>query len=151
MDKYEGILEEFSRASGIPHLKADSNQTCLIKQPSGLEVYVQLNKAQTHLILGSKLGFIPPGRYREMILKEALKANHFPYPHYGDFAFIREKDTLFLFALLPLNDLTGEKITSIYKPLSEKGAQWKEAIERGDVPSAMATSSGRRGNGMFGL
>lgn len=152
MDFFESLLQEFSQAINIPNLKPDGNNSCLIALPKGPKIQLDLDGNQEFLILGSEIGFLPAGRYRETLFKEALRANSLPPPRYGDFAFSKKKDQLILFTKLPLKDINGEKIASTFAPFSEKATHWWSAIQRGEVPSLTGAFSTKKGGaGMFGL
>ena len=145
MDIYESLLEEFSKAAHIPNLKPDANNTCLLGLPNGVKVQIELDSAQTAIIIGSGVGFLPAGRYRETVFKEALKANNLPHPRYGDFAFSKKTDNLILFMKLPLQNLTGDKIAALFAPFSEKAARWKDSIDKGEIPSLYEELGSRKG------
>ena len=102
--------------------------------------------------MGSQLGFLPAGRYRESVFREALKANNLPPPRYGNFAYSKKADQLVLFDSTSLQDLNGEKIAQHFTPFAEKAFHWQDAISRGEVPSILGAFSTRKvGTGMFGL
>lgn len=152
MDLFESLLQEFSKAVDIPNLKPDSNNSCLIALPKGPKIQLDIDPTNEFLLIGSELGFIPAGRYRENIFKEALRANSLPQPRYGDFAFSQKKETLLLTAKLHLRDLTGDKIASTYLPFAEKAQHWFDALQKGETPSLTGAFSTRKGGaGMFGL
>ncbi len=150
VDMLASLLEELSNIVHFP-LRPDSNNSCLLRMPTGLQVQLEIYKGSDFLI-GADLGNVPVGRYREDLFKEALKANYLPPPRYGIFAYTQQKDSLILFSLLPLEDLTGEKIAAHLLPFTQKALQWQQAIRRGDIPvieeaSQSAAPLGR----LFGL
>lgn len=152
MDLFESLLQEFSKAVNIPNLKPDGNNSCLIALPKGPKIQLDIDSSNEFFLIGSELGFLPAGRYRENIFKEALRANSLPQPRYGDFAFSQKKETLVLTAKLHLRDLTGEKIAATFTPFAEKAQHWFEAIQKGEIPALSGTFSTRKGGaGMFGL
>lgn len=155
MDLLESLLEEFSKATNLVPLKPDSNSSCLIALPKdGPKIQLEIDKTAQFLVIGSELGFIPPGRYRETIFKTALQANHLPHPRYGNFAYSQKADQLIMFELLPLKELNGEKIAQVYNPFVEKAIVWKDSIAKGDIPPLMGSLSASKrgsGGGMFGL
>ena len=110
MDLFESLLDEFSKAADLPNLKPDANNSCLIALPqNGPQIQLELDRSGEFLIMGCNLGFLPMGRYREMVLKEALRANGLPYPRVGTFAYVKKTDNLILFLKLPTRELTGSK------------------------------------------
>lgn len=149
---FESILQELGKTEVIPikDLHPDSNNSCLIRLKGGLEIQIELDKKQENLIIGSDIGTVSPGRYREDVFREALKANGLPYPRWGDFAYSQKSDHLVLFHTLHTKDLTGEKVADFLVHFLEKAFQWRDSIQRGDVPvvSGIYTS---RPTGMFGL
>lgn len=150
-DSLGALLQELGKALKIPDLHPDRNNSCLISLPNGLKVQIELDKSGSCITIGTDIGFVPPGRYRENVFREALKANGQPYPQRnGILAYSRQADRLVLFEMLSLKDLTGEKIASALALLNEKALIWKEALARGDVP-VVSSSGTSRPMGMFGM
>jgi hypothetical protein len=150
-DLYGSLLEELGKILEIPDLHPDRNNSCLIKLKNGLSVQLELDRSGQFVIIGSELGVVPPGRYRENLFREALKANDMPYPTYGTFAYSKKSDKLVFFRKLRNQELTGEIIAAELTPFSEKAIIWKEALEHGDVPIANQAMNAQRSSGMFGL
>lgn len=148
-DMYGALLQELGHALKINNLHPDRNNTCLITLTNGVSVYVELDKAKEYLLIGTEIGTVAPGRYRENVFREAMKANGLPYPRYGTFAFSKQANKLILFEKLHVIDLTGARVASILNPLAEKAKIWKEAITRGDVPTVSTVKTSQ--TGMFGL
>lgn len=152
-DVYDTILQELGEALDIKDLHLDEVNTCLIKFKNGLEVYIEPYEKDEFMLISTDIGEVPPGRFREDVFREALKANGLPSPRYGTFAFSEQNNRLVFFGMLSLRELNGEKIASFLQPFMEKALVWKNAIEAGDVPVAdtMTTSQSRGPMGMFGL
>jgi hypothetical protein len=152
MDLFDSLLNELSTELDIPSLKSDSNNSCLIKLPeNGAKIQLEFDKSQEYFVIASNLGFIPRGRYREIVFKEALRHNNTPHPRNGTFCYSDKNENLVLMELLPLKDLTGVKIADVFTPFSERATAWKQAIEKGEVPQAAGMSARPAGSGMFGL
>jgi hypothetical protein len=87
---------------------------------------------------------VPPGKLRENILRDALKA-HFPYPELGSFGYSERNNKLSLFHYIPLSGLTGEKCATLLASFIDKALKWKEAIEMGQtaalVPGGSTTTT----------
>lgn len=150
-DLFGSLLQEIGHYFNI-NLQPDHNNSCLVRLPNGLSIQMEIDKKGEYFIIGSDLGPVPTGRYRENLFKQALRANGMPAPRNGTFAYSKQKDHLLLVEMLPLKGLNGEKINAILKPFSEKAASWKTAITQGDIPIVEAANSSH-GNltGMFGL
>lgn len=133
VELFASLLEELSK---IMHyqLHVDHNNSCMLHLPTGLDIQLEIHRHGTHFIIGTDLGNIPVGKYRENLFREALRANGFPPPQYGTFAYSKQKDSLILFSLLVLKDLTGQRIADHLIPFMEKAVTWQTAIKRGDVP-----------------
>src|SRR5690242_9542948 len=86
---------------------------------------------QESLWIFTKLIEIPPGKFRENILKEALKANALPDPRAAIFAYMAATNHLILFQKYPLEILTGERLAGLIGSFLETADRWKEAIASG--------------------
>ena len=151
-DVFSTLLQELGELIKINDLHPDSNNSCLIKLPNGLEIQLEPDARAEFLIIGTTIGTAPPGRYRESIFREALKANGMPLPRYGIFSFSKKSDKLILFDTLHLKDLSGLKIFDFLKPFAEKAHSWKSSIAVGEIPSIIGTYANTTSHaGMFGM
>ena len=147
-DLFETLLEEAGQVLQIPTLHPDRNNSCLIKLMNGVSVQIEMDAYQQAIVMGSDLGGLPTGRYRENVFREALKSNGVHEIHHGILAYSSKSDHMVLFEILPLKDLNGERIADALNPFSEKAERWKNALEHGEVPTM---SNIRSSTGMFGL
>lgn len=148
---YESILKEFSTTLKIEELEPDENDTCLIKFANDLEVYLEMDKTGENFIVGSDLGEIPLGGYRENVFRMALIANSLPFPRFGTFAFSNRSNSLVLFEVLPVKDLHGDQVAEFIGPFVQKGAAWKKAIENNEMPTVNKPGTTSTNTGMLGL
>lgn len=153
-DRFGSLAEDLGKILKIK-LSPDTNNCCVIKYKSGLQVTLEPTSDGTSIMIAIELGEIAPGRYRENVLREALKANGLPLPRKGIFAFSKKKDSLLIYDQLLLEELTAEKLFDFLQPLQQKAELWKTAIAQGEVPSFTANelTFNRKGggSGMFGL
>jgi hypothetical protein len=150
--RFESILKDLEPFFHC-RLEPDQNNACLIKlnNAGGIEIQLELDRSGDHLLMGCRVGPIPPGRYRENVFKEALKSNHL-YPHSRNiFGYSRKSDLLIVYALCPINETNSEKIIEILPPFIHQARTWTEALNRGEVPSFLTTSPTHQGGGLFGL
>lgn len=150
-DLLGALLQELGKSLKVADLHPDSNNSCLIKLTNGQQIQVELDRSAEFLILGADLGTVPPGKYRENLFKEALKANDLPHPIHGILAFSKKTEHLVIYERIPIRDLTGEKIAEEITPFTEKALVWENALKRGEVPSIAQFKTSDKGSGMFGL
>jgi len=150
---FPSLLEELGKELEIKNLEPGDNDSCIISFPSGIEIQIEPYQKGDFLLLCVDIGEVPPGRYREDVFREALKANGMPYPRHGIFAYSEQSDHMLIFELISLHELNGVRIASVLIPLKEKAEKWKEALDSGVVPLAYvaSTTSAAGSGGIFGL
>jgi hypothetical protein len=150
-DYFGTLLEEIGKMMHVT-LQPDKNNSCLIEFPNKIKIQMEVDSSRNLFIIGCNLGVVPPGRYRENIFREALKANGMPYPRYGDFSYSKRMDSLVLTRELSMQDIHSDKIVHELLNFLRKATQWQEALARGDVPSIVSGAYTSKGSGgMFGL
>ncbi len=149
---FGSLLEELGTIMKMK-LAPDRNNNCLIKYPNGLRVQMDYDTGTESILIVADLGVPAPGRYRENLFKEALKANGLPPPHPGVFAYSKKADSLVLYTSVSIIDCTGQKLSEVLGPLIQRAELWRNAMGRGEIPSFMGTelSFGKTGGGIFGL
>jgi Tir chaperone protein (CesT) family len=147
-DLFDALLSEIGHALKLPDLHQDRNNSCLIKMPTGIDIQMEMHPRLQEFILGSDLGEVPLGRYRENIFMEALKANGMPYPQHGVLAYSTKSGHMVLYEKFHTRDLTGQRIADEIPLFIEKAKIWKDALEKGEIP---AVTGVRTSMGMFGL
>lgn len=144
------LLQELGKQMDNIELVPDSNNSCLIHLKEGINIQLEIDKTGLFLILGADLGEVPPGKYRENLFREALKANDLPHPINGTLAFSKKSEHLVLFDKISIEGLQGEHIATHIQPFTQKAILWAEALKRGDIPIS-GVSSAQKGSGIFGL
>jgi len=140
IDRFEEVLHLFGQSLNIS-LHVDKNNACAI-QVKGIIVQMQADFSHEKLLVGCKIIEVGPGRFRENVLREALKANGQPDPRVGIFAYIAPINTLFLFQEYPFDLLTtGERIAALLSPFIKTCTEWKQAIQNGQ-PAPLSESKG---------
>lgn len=150
-DAFGSLLQELGVLIKLPHLKPDEHESCLIRFEGDLLVQLEVHKSGASLLIGTDLGSVPVGAYRENLFCEALKSNGLPFPRYGMFAYSKQADHLILFDMLPLENLNGAKIAEFLAPFLEKAKLWKAAISKTELPASTSFSGATGGGGIFGL
>lgn len=144
------IIEELGRALEMPNLEPDEHNTCLLRFPGEVDIYLEMDKDSDHLLLGCDFGELPPGRYREDIFEAALKNNNHPPPLHGIIAFSKQANHLLMHERVWAHGLDGTALVDALMPFVAKAKKWKEAIENDQIPdiSGQAPTSE---SGIFGL
>jgi len=127
----ENLLKQFETYFKCS-LVADENQSCLIKLRSGIELQIELNRYGL-ILIGCKLGQVI-GRYQDLVLKQALKANYLQSPSTGIFGFSRKSSQLIIFKLIDPLSITPHETNMILDPLLAKAKIWNESIKNNGVP-----------------
>jgi len=153
-EQFATILDDLGKILTMK-LAPDSHGACQIKQISGLMVHIEPDSTGERLMFIADLGTPPPGRYRENLFREALKANGLPMPRQGIFSYSKKKDSLVLYDALLLDDLNGQKVADFLTPFLQKAELWRAAIPKGEVPSytgnELSFGKSQGSSGMFGL
>lgn len=150
-DFFGSLLQELGPLIQIANLAPDGNNCCLIKFKDNIFVQMELARNGSDVIVGSSLGEVPVGAYRENLFKAALRANGLPSPRCGTFAYSKQKNQLVLFEIFPIKGITGAVLAEFLILFLEMVKVWKEAITRGDVPLIESLRPSGPKAGMFGL
>lgn len=141
-------LEHFFKCKLAP----DSNNSCLVKMGIGIKIQLELDRYGENLIIGSKLGSIPVGRYRELVFREALRANNLNPASSGIFGYSKKSGNLILFVKLDLRYANQEKIISTLKSFIPRAHSWLKAIQQGTIPDSIGPAdTSTKSHGLFGL
>lgn len=148
---FESLLQDVGKAFHLT-LKPDANNSCLFRIPPGVSIQMEIDRKRDCFVIGADLGPIPVGKYRENLFQEALRANGMPPPQYGIFAYSRQNDHFILHTLIPVKEITGERLVEYLPHFAEKAWNWKNAIDRGEIPQVVDTSAEAKAPfGIFGV
>lgn len=153
-DLFVSIIDDLGKLINIP-LKVDKNNACVIKYPNDLNIQIEYDATSARILFAAELGELPPGRFREDLFREALKANGLPAPRIGIFAYSKKIDNLVLYDKMQLENTSAQHVAEFLQPFFQKAELWKTCIARNEIPSftsnelsfGASTSKG----GMFGL
>lgn len=152
-DRFTLLLKELSTLLGV-ELKPDQNNSCLLNLKDKIKVQIELDPSQENqLILGSVLGELSPGTFREEMLLLALRSNAKPYPRVGDFGYSTNLNSLILFEVLNIDYGSAENVFHVLTPFVHKAFAWKEAIDNTLVSPQLVDMdfAGIQDNNIFGL
>lgn len=130
-DRFSELLSELGKIFQIP-LTLDKYNACSINIPP-LTIQLQLDPTQENLFLFAKIIELPPGRFRENVLCEALKANGMTDPRPGIFSYYAQTNHLTFHQLYPLSILNGETLSGLFGAFYEIGESWHNSIQNGQA------------------
>jgi hypothetical protein len=135
VERFQDILNKLSVIIHTP-LYSDKKRAVRLTINQKLHIQIEDEEPNDRILLATFVAEIPPGRYRENLLKEGLKSNALPVRH-GTFAYSERNNQLALFEYVPYDNLTGEKLADRLAVFIEKALHWKQAIENGTLPSGL--------------
>ncbi|MDJ0652485.1 MAG: CesT family type III secretion system chaperone [Simkaniaceae bacterium] len=129
MDKFQELIWDLGQLIELP-LHIDKNHACNLLLDENLEVQMQMDKDQENVLICAFLGAISPGRFRQNVLKEALKVNGQYHP-FGSLAFYEKKNMLILHQFIPAEKVNGEKLVKSLEIFIEEAEEWRRALASG--------------------
>jgi hypothetical protein len=148
IDRFEELLNELS-AELSASLHPDKIGACTLKVDDAFDVRLEMDAHQENLLIATFICDIPPGKFRENTLKDALKCNG-PLPQNGTLAYSERNNKLALFSYLRLAELNGRKLAVFLSAFLDKATQWRVGIETGHTDN-LVTPSSKPPSSMFGL
>ena len=148
MERFATLLEELSEELNID-LYVDPKGACTLLFDDQLSVQLEPNARPDHLLVACFVADLPPGKFREEVLKDALKANS-PAPEVGVLSFCERKNQLVLSAFLPLPSLKGKELSAFLSLFVGKAKEWRLGVTAGDT-SLLVPQKEKSGGGFFGL
>lgn len=131
-DRFNALLRELGQILGVP-LHTDRHNACAIKIKERLKVQIQIDPEQEKLLIVAKLSELPPGKFREEVLKKGLQENNLPDPRIGTFSYLSAAHALILYERHPVDLLNGEKLASFLIPFIALAEKWNDAILSGQL------------------
>jgi hypothetical protein len=148
IDRFEELLRELSVEYGVT-LHPDRKGACKLKINEALQVQIECDAHQENLLVATFICDIPPGKFRENILRDALKTNG-PFPKNGTLAYSDRNNKLVLFSYLRMQNLTGKKLAEFLSAFVDKANQWRIGVESGHT-AHLAAPAAKPPGGMFGM
>lgn len=148
MDRFEEVLKELGRIINVP-LHPDKNRLCRLNVNNVLHVQLESDESKERILIATFICDVPAGKFRENILKEALKANY-PYPRIGTLAYSERNNKLTLFEYVPYPNLKVEKLADLFADFLARADSWRVAIERGQTAPQAETTT-KQDRSIFGI
>ncbi len=130
MTNFFDLIHELGEFLG-EELKADPNQSITLGINETLKVQIELDPTGEKILLSSMITELPPGKFRENILKDGLKANFLAEDKIGILSYLEKENTLVLFHYLESHAITKEILHGALMLFIERATKWLSAIEAG--------------------
>lgn len=131
MESFKELVQHLSDLIGVT-LHTDRIDACRFSVDGKLHVQIENEPSYERILIATFLGEVPPGKFRENVFKEALKANNF-FPRVGILGFSNRKYQLALFDTLPYLNLTANKLGDFLSVFIEKAEMWRSSIQNGNL------------------
>lgn len=141
------FLEILYKLSHLIDLKLypDNNHACELVITDHISIQIETDPPQENLLLGCIICEIPPGAFREEVLKHALVENYTEYPLFGIFSYVEKYNALALCDSLPLKGLHEDYLLDYITVLAEKAEKWRASISNNQPgPNSLDYASGKK-------
>lgn len=130
------------------------HEGCRIIVNDTISVDFTFNSYDRILQMAAKISAIAPGKFRENVLKMALKSNYIYLERKSYLAYVQKDSALALIQNISLENLTGELLFDHLEGFTERALKWKEAIDSGQPsppPPEVPEGSSRYKPPLFGI
>jgi hypothetical protein len=148
MDKFAILLADLSALIDV-ELHPDHNRCCALNVNNVMHVQLQEEENKDRILIGAFLGELPPGKFREILLKETLKENNL-FSRVGVFCYSPRNNQLAFFSYFPLSTLTANLLADSLEAFLDRAFSWKTALETGQIP-ARGTNLQKTGPSIFDI
>lgn len=129
INQFEELVRELAHHFSVP-LKPLHEGICTFNIEHKVHVQFKLDKSLERLFIGSFITQIAPGKFKENVFLQTLKANA-QMPNVGFFGFNENNSELLLYEYIQMRDLTIKPLLNIFAVFVEKAIHWKNAIDSG--------------------
>jgi Tir chaperone family protein CesT len=132
MDHFAILLADLGALIQVS-LHPDHKRSCNLSINGELHIQLKEDENKDRILVATFLAEIPPGKFRENILKETLKENNL-FPRTGTFSYSERNNQLALFSFVHLEGLKGDKMADFLEVFLEKAFSWRTALQTGQLP-----------------
>jgi hypothetical protein len=130
MNPFEQLIESLSRSLGLS-LQTEKGTICKLLIQGSLQIQLEYEPSAQRILIASFLCELPPGKFREDTLKEALQANN-SLDRLGIFGYSEKNNSLAFF--LYVSEKTDHNVFSeLLLRFIEVAQNWKAAVESGQL------------------
>ena len=148
MNVFEELIQELGRLFNTP-LHAERSRLCRLRINDLLQIQIEFDESKNRILLASFVCDLPPGKFRENVLREALKSNNL-FPSVGTLAYSERNNKLVLFTYFSIASINANKLSEALLTFIDKADQWRVAVETGRLASISSSPPSKEGT-PFGL
>lgn len=130
-DKFKDLIKDLADLL-MQDLYVDKNGACVIVYDDVIKVQLELDKSSQNLIVFSSVSPLPPGKFRENVLLDALKENE-KFPYIAIFSFFEPDSSLALHNFLDFANLKADVLASYLSTFVELCFLYRNAINSGQT------------------
>lgn len=130
MDTFAQLLHDLGVLLDIP-LSPDKRGACRLNIEDTLHIQLEPDANREKLLIYCFITEIPPGKFRENILRDALKAN--VDTAIGILGFSERNNQLALYTYLNFSFITAKELLEFLHLFIAKAHSWKQAISTGQT------------------
>lgn len=142
---YEDVLAELGDELDID-VEADLHGICTLMINEKVKVQLEVDVTGESILMAALVTELPPGKFRERILKDALKANYRAEENHGVLSYTGPDNALVLALTIPMHGLNGKELYEHLSIFVERATGWQNAIDEG-FPSPQDTDEVPKGDG----
>lgn len=130
IDRFTELITELGAFLGLP-LFVDRHGACTLQVHGKARIQMQMDPSHKNLLIASIAIEVPPGKFRENVLKDALKTNQLPDPRPAIVGYLPMNNHLTLHQSFPLDILDGKRLAAYFGAFMTETESWIEAIQSG--------------------
>jgi hypothetical protein len=151
MKNFYDLISELGNLLG-EELEPENNQACCLTINQKIKVQIEVSKNEESILLISLISELPPGKFRETVLKDSLKANFYAEEKAGILSYVLRENSLVLFQNINAHALDAEKLKEALLVFSDRALKWLNSIESGALaPDGEIPESSEKKGSIFGF
>lgn len=140
MNKFDNLITSLGDILDLD-LRADKGVLCKLKIDGKLGINIEYDEVKDLILIATLIEELPAGRFRENVLKEALRSNG-TYPRLATFAFSERANKLACFDYISFINLSAEDFNTKLHEFIDFAYQWHRAIQSGNLLTVSLSSNG---------
>ncbi len=127
--RFSELIDQLSHLLDVP-LQPENETACSILVDNKWTLQMEMDQRNNRLLISSYICVVPPGKFRENVLLQTLKANALAV-RIGTFGFLESSGELIFFHFLCTQEWEIEKVSNFLKEFIYVTNLWIEAIAGG--------------------